>query len=220
MAVDLPRNPGSPAPTGHRLTSSPRKQSFFTQTLWDGSCFLIPENHPWHGAISFWVLLPALIGLASAPQIKLLSGSRAGFVGRSGLRDPCSHPSSLGSTEGIPCSVLVALPQLLPQPCHRHMVTRGKKRVTMHPAGLWLGHQATSEVLLLGYPAAKGPKEATGELLAPGKCSWESRGCRWMSQHGPGMSPRWLWSPEPALTQPWHRPSPEPELFSAIRCHL
>lgn len=69
----------------------------------------------------------------------------------------------------MPCSVLVALPQPLPQPCHQHILARGKKRVTMHPAGLWLGHHTSGEVLLLGHPAANGPKEATGELLVPGR---------------------------------------------------
>lgn len=88
----------------------------------------------------------------------------------------------------------------------------------MHPAGLWLGHQITSEVLLLGYPASNGPKEATGELLVPGKCSWESRGCRWMSQHRSSPIPGRVCAHSGCRAQSWHWPSLGTGPALSLRC--
>lgn len=64
-------------------------------------------------------------------------------------------------------------------------------------------------VLLPGYPAAKGPRETTGEMLgnAEGAGGCPTRALE-LPHPWPGMRPRWLQSPALALAQPWHWPSP------------
>lgn len=227
------KEPRSPRSRGTPSRQQSQKTGLFTQTLWEGNCFLIPENHPRRGAIGSWALLPALTGLASAPWLKLLSGSSAGFVGRSGLRDPRSHPGSLGSTEGIPCPAQSLCPSC--SCCHGHWHTLECEGWPSHPLKKEEGDNAPSRALawLRGYPVANGAKKAMGELLVPGKCRLESRGCWWCPaggwhRTGTAAAPSRGGHVPAVAVAPAAGTGPallavtgcEPEVLSAVRCHL